>query len=325
MRLVLIGDLHFYRLWVAPWRLFNKRVLALTNLWLNRRWNFDPALLATVIARAVALRPDMVLGSGDLSSTSLEAEFADAAAALRPLLDGRPALIVPGNHDRYTHAAARERVAEQSLPDVVPARLPVLRRLNAQWWLLALDSARPRLLTARGRIGAAQLAEARGLMQRLGPGQNLVVLCHYPPVVPPGAHDGSGHRLDDAAELCNLLRQFPGHVLFLHGHIHHPWCWPAAPAGLERVVMVNAGAPARKSTEYPRGQGFWEIELSDQPDTPARLWHHWPTACAAGGTQQAVRPSTGGQAASGTGADGWVVQPHLSGAPALDYQPHSAD
>ncbi len=102
MRLLLIGDIHAYRLYVSPWHLLGKALLGQTNLWLYRRRKFDLSLLPAVVARAVDLRPDLVLLSGDLTTTAYPGEFADVAAALRPLLAAVPTVAVPGNHDRYT-------------------------------------------------------------------------------------------------------------------------------------------------------------------------------------------------------------------------------
>ena len=107
MRIVLFGDIHLYRLWLAPWHLLSKRVLGQGNLVLNRRRKFDHSLLPGLIEQAVAIKPDLCLLSGDLTTTALVGEFEDAAAALKPLTDRVQTIAVPGNHDRYTYTSAR--------------------------------------------------------------------------------------------------------------------------------------------------------------------------------------------------------------------------
>jgi len=124
MRLALIGDIHYYRLAVAPWQLFGKRLLGQANLWLNRRHRFNRSLLKPVLEQAESIQPDMVLMSGDLTTTALAGEFADVAAALNPLAKRIPMVAVPGNHDRYTFSAARHRVMEKALLTAVPQPFP---------------------------------------------------------------------------------------------------------------------------------------------------------------------------------------------------------
>jgi hypothetical protein len=65
--------------------------------------------------------------------------------------------------------------------------------------------------------------------------------------------------------------------------------------------MVNAGAPCHKSAQYPRGQGFWQIDLHDG-DTGPTIAHHW--------FEPGPRPGvTTTEGAAGTGsAPGWQVQ-----------------
>jgi 3',5'-cyclic AMP phosphodiesterase CpdA len=271
------------------------------NLWLRRRWRFDPRLLPAVIDQVRSVNPQLVLLSGDLTTTALEAEFGDAAAGLRPLLEGCPAVLTPGNHDRYTAAATRDHLLERYLPGTVPEHFPMLRPLTERWQLLMLDTAVPRALSARGRAGPEQLAETKRLIGGLAPGVNLVVLSHYPVALPPGIHDHAGHALDDADQLRKVLSGFPGRMLYLHGHVHQPWCWQPTNDGLERVLMVNAGAPCRKSAHYPRGQGFWQIDLDDAADQPV-LIHHQPEPAAA-----ADVPASGGPGGLGP-AFGWQTR-----------------
>src|ERR1041385_6253361 len=109
MRIVLIGDLHFYKLWVWPWQLLSKRLFGQINLWFNRRLIFRPERLKSLTERVDSLRPDLLLFAGDLTTTALPLEFRYAQDALRPLLDRYPALIAPGNHDRHTFTAAPRR------------------------------------------------------------------------------------------------------------------------------------------------------------------------------------------------------------------------
>lgn len=113
MRIVLLGDIHHYRLMVPPWQLLGKRLLGQANLWLNRRHSFDPSLLNPVIDRIADVAPDLILLSGDLTTTALRTEFADIAEQLAPLTDRFQTVIVPGN--RHTKPADHQWIT-RSLP-----------------------------------------------------------------------------------------------------------------------------------------------------------------------------------------------------------------
>ncbi len=273
MRIVLLGDIHVYRLRLRPWHLIGKRVLGQANLWLRRRHHFRRGLLTKVVRRAVELAPDYVLGSGDLTTTATRAEFEMAQSVLDPLLSKFPAFIVPGNHDRYTFTAARRKRFENYFAAQTAAAWPHVRRLGERLVLIGLDPTRPNIITDRGVIGVAQLERLRRAIEALDPADRAIVLCHYTLGVPPGRKpERARHALIDAAALIDALRG-PRPVLFMHGHQHDPWRWtmPTAP----NITTLNAGAPVLVTRDWPGGQGFWEIETD--PASAAADWkiiHH---------------------------------------------------
>ena len=282
MRIVALGDLHYYQLFTAPWNLVGKRVLGQMNLWLRRRKAFVPDALSPAIEHAISLSPDLFLFTGDLTTTALRPEFEHVRRVLKPVLDRFPALIIPGNHDRYTLTATRRRRIESFFPEHVPDTFPHARRLMEGWQLLAVDSAVPRFINARGRCGEAQLARMRNLIDHTTNPDALIVMCHYPAMLPPWINDKTGHRLDDAPDLRDVLRNAaPRKIVCLHGHVHRPWLFQPEETGLSHLTFINAGAPCRVSEPYPFGQGFWEIELDTPNRAPGhcvKLRHHVPRA-----------------------------------------------
>ena len=275
MRLVLIGDIHSYRLWVPPWLLLSKRMLGQANLWLNRRHRFDRALLGPLVRHVQTVEPDVLLFSGDLTSTALPGEFDDVIKALSPVVNACPAVMVPGNHDRYTFTSARRRHFETAAGESTPRQFPHFARLPSpadRWHLLALDGAVPRFISSRGLIGADQLAQARKQIALLTDSDGLVVLCHYALRRPQGKGPMRwSHRLADAAGVEAMLADCPARILYLHGHVHEPWCWHHA-----RITDVSAGAVCLRKGEYPCGHGFWQIDLPSDPRDPVGLRHHVP-------------------------------------------------
>jgi len=276
MRIVLFGDIHLYRLWLAPWHLLSKRVLGQGNLVFNRRQHFHHERLAGMVREAVGLSPDIVLLSGDVTTTSLRGEFEDVAKALLPLTERFETVLVPGNHDRYTFTAARRRRVERLLSGVVPGAFPYTRVLTDRWRLLALDAAVARVYNARGRLGPEQFASAKRYIESLDESQGLVVLCHYPCVVPGDIHEHESHALEERDELRAALEACRARVVYLHGHIHKPWHHEVGDGSGVPFTCIDAGAPCMTSPAFPAGQGFYELELPDDPRGPVAVKHHTP-------------------------------------------------
>lgn len=276
MRIVLFGDIHFYRLWLAPWHLLSKRVLGQGNLILNRRKRFRHDLLRGMVDQAIALEPDMLLLSGDLTTTSLKREFLDVAAALRPLTQQVPTVLVPGNHDRYTFQSARSKRIDRMLAELCPSAFPHTRDLTSRWRLLALDAAVPRLYNARGRLGTAQFDAAKRYIDSLDEAQGLIVLCHYPCALPSHIHEHESHALDERDALRAALQACRARVVTLHGHIHLPWHHEPGDGSGVPFTCIDAGSPCMTSADYPGGQGFFEIGLPQDPSDPIDVKHHLP-------------------------------------------------
>jgi len=276
MRIVLLGDLHFYTLGLMPQHLLSKRLLGHTNLLLRRRKHFKPELFDAVAARVQKINPDGILMVGDFTTTALPKEFELARQALLPICQGKPVFGVAGNHDRYTFKAAADHRCENALPGWLPNHTPTVEQLTPNWRLMRIDSAVPRRLSSSGMIGEEQLEEVSKRLKSLTPEQGLVVLCHYPCVLPPNVTDKSSHALVDAEDLQEALEGSPAKIVFVHGHIHKPWRYD--PSQGSPFLSINSGAPCHVSGDHPAGQGFWEIDLPDDPRSKVRLLHHRPVS-----------------------------------------------
>lgn len=274
MRIVLIGDVHLYRLWLTPWHLASKRVLGQSNLIFNRRKKFNHALLPGLLEKAIACEPDLCLLSGDLTTTALVKEFGDALDALKPLTDKVPTIAVPGNHDRYTYRSARTRRMDRLMHAFVPQRFPHTQQFATNWNLLALDGAVPRPHNARGRLGEAQLQAAAEYVESLDESQGLIVLCHYPCALPSHIHEHDSHALDERDELRVILERAKARVVYLHGHIHHPWHHEPGDGSGVPFTCIDAGSPCMVTHDFPNGQGFYAIDLPEDPRGKLGVVHH---------------------------------------------------
>lgn len=275
MRLLLLGDLHFYRAWLLPHEWFSKRVLGQTNLLLNRRRHFDHQLLPGLIKRALALSPDWALLTGDLTTTALRREFADARTVLESLRERVPILAIPGNHDRYTFSSARHKMMEGEMGWAfgVPEQFPKMTAIGGRWHVLQLDSSCPRVLSSRGRLDQAQLLATEMVLDRLGPDDGVVVMCHYPLYAPQGLKIARNRDMEGRARLIQLLKRAAPRVVYVHGHIHQPWHLTPVADDVP-FDCINTGAPCQIKGSQPDGQGFWMLDLPNNPRGGLVATHH---------------------------------------------------
>jgi len=286
MRLALLGDIHHYKLNVSVRGMFSKRVLGQSNLWLNRRRSVLRHLLPSVVDQIKALEPDVLLLSGDLTTTSQPREFDEIAALLKPLTDHCRAVAVPGNHDKYTFKSRRTQRMAEAMQGIMPGAFPYVTALRGRWSLLALDAAVPRAWGARGALGEEQMHEAERYLDSLEPGHGVIVLCHYPAMTPPppeGPPVTWGHGLENQGRLLTALRHCRARVIMLHGHIHKPWAYTPDDEAHQHLSFINAGAPCMVSNHYPLGQGFWTIDLQSDSCTEIKAIHHAPSKDALAG------------------------------------------
>lgn len=235
----------------------------------GRAGRFRRERLAEVVERVRGLRPDHVLITGDLTTTALSAEFADARQALGPLLgDAERVTVLPGNHDRYTGRAARSRSFEAAFAAFMPRpTFPWMRWLDGSTAILGLDPTRAHY-SARGWLNETQIAEARLLLGSSRPGR-LIVACHYP-LDAPASHRAElvAKRLENAGAVRGWLSEIGPH-LYCCGHVHAAWAF--SPPGLSEQLCLNAGAPLLRDRSGMRPPGFLEIDLDGWD---VRVVHH---------------------------------------------------
>jgi 3',5'-cyclic AMP phosphodiesterase CpdA len=223
VRLVHATDIH----WVSRPSLADlapKRALGAANLFLaGRHARFDPAAQRALGPALRALEPDLVLLTGDLTALALDSEFEAARQDLAPVLDGIPAMVIPGNHDAYTVGAVRADTMRRVFGAWMHPTDGIARLDVGPITVLGLDPCRPTLLSATGVVPDAQLAALASALRDPGLADRTVILAiHYPLVDRHGAlYDNRRHGLLNAGALVAVLRDAPRRPdLVAHGHIH---------------------------------------------------------------------------------------------------------
>jgi 3',5'-cyclic AMP phosphodiesterase CpdA len=264
VRIVQLSDIHVWRYSWNPLRLMSKRTVGIVSLLAGRAKKFRLERLEAVVERVKGLEPDHVLITGDLTTTALPGEFADALAALAPLLaDPSRVTVIPGNHDRYTTGSVRHRHFEQAFGAFMPRlTFPWLRPIDARTAILGLDATRSHL-SPTGRLPLSQLDEARSMVaDPASRARRLIVACHYPVVAPPVyAAELAAKRMKNAEDVRAWLSTLGPH-LYCCGHVHAAWAF--APPNIPDQLCLNSGAPLLRDPTGLRPPGFLEITLHDR-------------------------------------------------------------
>lgn len=248
MRIAHITDLHVeHPPGVAE--IFNKRLLGAVNLYLlGRAGHFAAAARSALVEAVVALAPDAVVCTGDLTATATDTEFRGARTLLEPLLSRFPFVTLSGNHDVYT-GESLGRFAEHFGAWSNGGKFPFVWPRGAVDFV-GVETCQPDWLS-RGRCGDGQLALLDTLLAAST--RPAVVMIHYPLRGRGGAPYGPSTRnLVDAAALEAVLGRHPRVVAVLHGHEHHGFR-TQLPSG---VPVLNPGAsgyahlPERRRTAH---------------------------------------------------------------------------
>ena len=188
-----------------------RTIVHLSDLHFGR---IDAPLLAPLRSRIEAVRPHLVVVSGDLTQRAKTRQFREARAFLDTL--PRPQLVVPGNHDVPLYNVAMRFFAPLARyrryfgEDVEP--------VYADDELVAVGINTARSLTFKGgRINQEQIGRVRARLCDLSESVTKIVVTHHPFDVPEGEDDD--HIVGRARIAVDALAEC-GADLLLSGHLH---------------------------------------------------------------------------------------------------------
>jgi 3',5'-cyclic AMP phosphodiesterase CpdA len=237
MRVVHFTDIHVEQPLTAG-ELASKRAVASFNLHvLGRAKKFRLEVVRALVEATVAAKPDLIVCTGDVTSTGTDREFVLAREILDPVLKTTPFLVIPGNHDVYTRDGVGR--LERHFPEAVPGGRYPYRATHGGIDFIGLDVSRP-WPTSQGKAPAEQLSEfERILSEGTSP---AVVMIHYPL----RGRDGAPYRpftrnLANARAIEQILARFPRATAVLHGHEHHGYR-TSVPFQDHTVLSLDPGA-----------------------------------------------------------------------------------
>ncbi len=274
MKIAHLSDLHFAKITYSPLQFLSKRWVGNANLILFRRKQHQTALLAPLPSLFEKLKVNVILITGDLSTTGRDIEFEEGEEFLNSLKINK--IVIPGNHDHYTKRGYRKKLFYQFFsntplypPTTSLEKLTLqedkieLRPLNDTWWYLAIDTAIPTsLVSSRGLFSKDLEKDLQKVLKNLPKGKKVLFLNHFP-FFP---FDRSKNILQRGMALHNLLKNYPQVVFYLHGHTHRHCIADLREANLP--IILDSGSVSLKS----RGS-FNLLELKEK-STCLSVYHY---------------------------------------------------
>ncbi len=260
MRILHFSDIHFWRIQIGPDPYYPKRSLGLLNLIFSRRKHFPRSLADKVIKAMLQEEADTVLFSGDLTTTSLDSEFREAADAFSPLYEkwGDNLIVIPGNHDRYTPKSVKAKLYEKYFPRAFAGSGDRVfsKTLSDDVCVIGFDSSKPFMLRSNGDFTLELKEELDAEFEKIKQlHKHIILMGHFPYSYPSDVPSKFHHKLLGEESLAELIsRHNP--IAYLHGHKHVRWC--LRDAVTPETLCINAG-PSGMSSSDPDKHAGWMI------------------------------------------------------------------
>ncbi len=183
--------------------------------------------------KALPVKPDFILHTGDITHLSKDSEFADADDIIRSA--GLPVFHVPGEHDMLDEGAGKAYLARYGKGT---------RGLG--WYsfdhdgvhFVALNNVSNLKAGGMAHLGSDQIAWLKRDLAGLASSTPIVVFAHIPLWT---VYAEWGWGTDDSLQALTSLRRF-GSVTVLNGHIHQ----------VIQKVEGNISFHSARSTAYPQ-------------------------------------------------------------------------
>jgi 3',5'-cyclic AMP phosphodiesterase CpdA len=206
----------------------------------------DPAIVEALVAALAALAPDVVVISGDLTQRARREQFRAADAFLRRIeADGRPLVLVPGNHDIPLYDVARRFLSPLRRWQRYIANGRRECCFNDECAIVGLNTARS-LTFKDGRLSVSQINGLAQSFARAPPEAMRILVTHHPLVPLKGqARERPESEVGRASLALTAIRAARVRVL-LAGHMHHAGVERgppdiAQPSADPRILVIQAG------------------------------------------------------------------------------------
>ncbi len=280
-KLAHLSDVHVSAVWPTLSRMWRgKRMLGGANMIFRRRNELRTQYVPLITKHIESQQPDLVLLSGDISTTALHEEFALARGFLQGFIDREQLVIIPGNHDVYTAGAMKEKRYESHFSDchgeTLPDEMyPFTRLLGDDIAIIGLNSCVPTGLSGSwGVLDPEQINRLPELLLKYSDRFRVVMIHHF--LQDKHGTPGLPRRgLRNRHDFLRIIQSY-GAELILHGHEHA--CYQYMIPGNNHPVRVMNPGPATRHTQYPNAQGGYQIyEIEGKELKRASRFHYDPT------------------------------------------------
>lgn len=233
----------------------------------------EPAVVAHLHAALAALRPDLVVVSGDLTQRARKEQFAQAAQFLDRLAeDGLLLLVVPGNHDVPMHKPLQRLF----WPLRRYARLVAHGRsawyCDGEMAVLGLASAHG-LTVKDGRLTRIQIRSIGDCFADAPATAARILVTHHPLVTLPGDEEGEIEPALRGARRALRAAKAAGVHLVLAGHHHVHSIGLAGPTlSIDPDVMVVQAGTATSWRRRHAPNSFNVIRLASPNEVQVEEW-----------------------------------------------------
>ena len=201
--------------------------------------------LKTLIRSIKALKPDLLLATGDLSEDGSRASYRNLQKILKPL--GVPVLALPGNHDDPDQLA-------DSFPGSPVDTIGVSE--HGAWQIIRLNSCLP--ARPEGRLGEKTLNELEAFLTNHKQSPCLIALHHQPITV--GSPWIDKYRLMEPENFLQIIDRYPNVKAVVWGHVHQVF-------EVTRKGVAMLGGPSSAINGLPGA-----LRFTPDPSGPACRW-----------------------------------------------------
>lgn len=208
---------------------------------------------------------DTVLFSGDLTTTSLDSEFREAADAFSPLYEkwGDNLIVIPGNHDRYTPKSVKAKLYEKYFPRAFAESGDRVfsKTLSDDVCVIGFDSSKPFMLRSNGDFTLELKKELDAEFEKSKQlHKHIILMGHFPYSYPSDVPSKFHHKLLGEESLAELIsRHNP--IAYLHGHKHVRWC--LRDAVTPETLCINAGPSGMSSSDPDKHAGWMIFDVTE--------------------------------------------------------------
>ncbi|HPN84742.1 MAG TPA: metallophosphoesterase [Victivallales bacterium] len=202
----------------------DKRWVGIFNYWFRRRFQHDQKVLKKAAEIMIKSDADLIICSGDITSTGQPSEFKKALEILEPLAKSKRMLYVPGNHDFYVfdekcNNAMRDAFLVLNNNTLTMSDLPAKITYDECDIIIVNESWPANLISSCGSVKKKDSNLIENMLKIKD--KPVILLGHYP-LIEDRPIMRLRHRLWGQERLSKMLRD--GKIdISLCGHVHRPY------------------------------------------------------------------------------------------------------